>query len=252
MRRLTLASLLTLLSLSAEAQQLRFNSFAHGGTGCPSNTVAFSPTPDGQSVSVLFDVFNVQVPQHDGSNDNESPGIGRSPRRRNDASIQHRVCHLAFNVELPDGEMVEAIEVSIFNRGATILDPGVRASLHTSYIGHAGMGVNQTGPQNAKLIEKKIWGAQGRFAQEVNEDWTSTPKTAIPVRSGCARQGNRSVRFQLKNQLEVEIMGGDLTKSGLLTMDSSDVNASMKFRVLTRKCGGSLPPGRVVRRVVSR
>lgn len=247
MRRLLLTTLLTLAALDAQAQ-LRFTSFAHGGTGCPSNSVAFSPAPDGQSVSVLFDVFSVQVPQQDGNNDNEQPGIGRGLRRRNDASLQHRVCNLAFNVELPDDVMVEALEVSIFNRGATILDPGVRAALHTSYIGHAGVGIGRGQPQNAKLIEKKEWNARSG----ANEDWVSTPVTAIPVRSGCGRQGDRTLNFRLRNQLEVEIVGGDLTKSGLLTMDSSDLNASMKFRVITRKCGSNTAPGQVVRRVVRR
>lgn len=247
MRRLLLSALVSLAALDAHAQ-LRFNSFAHGGTGCPTNTVAFTPAPDGQSVSVLFDVFSVQVPQQDGINDNEQPGIGRGLRRRNDPSIQHRVCNLAFNVELPDDVMVEALEVSIFNRGATILDPGVRAALHTSYVGHAGVGIGRGQPQNAKLIDRREWNGRGG----VNEDWVSTPVTAIPVRSGCGRNGDRTLNFRLRNQLEVEILGGDLTRSGLLTMDSSDLNASMKFRVITRRCGSTSAPGTVVRRVVRR
>ena len=244
---------LSLLLLSAPAlAQLNFTSFGHSGTGCPRNSVAFSPAPDGQSVSVLFDQFSVQVPQHDGENDNEDVGPHRTPRSRRDARVQHRVCSLAFNIELTEGQMIEAIEITADNRGTTVLDPGLRASLHTYYVGHQGLGANPQSAKIGKLIELKQWGQPGRFPQPVSDDWVSRFVTAVPVRSGCAQNSNRSLRVQIKNHLEIQNTSPDATKSGLLVMDSSDLNASLRFRVLTRPCGSTSAPGRVVRRVVSR
>ena len=254
MRHFTFASFLLLISANAFAQ-LSFNSFAHGGTGCPRNTVSFSPSPDGQSVSVLFDAFQAQVPQTDGVNDNENAAgriiRGGQMRRRNDVGLQHKQCNLAFSVDLPDDQMVEALEVSIYNRGATILDPGVKASLVTAFAGQRGLLGRGAGanPNQIRVIEKRQW-----LRGPVNEDWMSTPVTAIPIQSGCARRGGeRSIRFELINNLEVEIVGDPTGKTGLITMDSSDVNGNMKFRVITRPCAGGNPaPGRVERRVVTR
>lgn len=244
---------LSMLLLSSQAlAQLNFTSFGHSGTGCPRNTVAFSPAPDGQSVSVLFDQFSVQVPQHDGENDNEDAGPHRTPRSRRDARVQHRVCSLAFNIELTDGQMVEAIEITADNRGTTELDAGLRASLHTYYVGHQGLGANPQDAKIGKLIELKQWGQPGRMPQPVSDNWVSRFVTAVPVRSGCAQNTNRSLRVQIKNHLEIQNTSPDATKAGLLVMDSSDLNASLRFRVLTRPCGSNTTPGRVIRRVVSR
>ena len=253
MRHFIIASALFCFSAFAHAQ-MSFNSFAHGGTGCPQNTVSFSPSPDGQSVSVLFDAFQAQVPQVDGNNDNENDRgrvLGRRQmRRRNDVGLQHKQCTLAFSVDLPDDQMVEALEISVFNRGATILDQGVRASLVTAFAGHRGLGGMGRGaganPHQLRVIEKRSW-ERG----PVNEDWMSTPVTAIPIRSNCSRRGGeRSVRFEMISNLEVEILGDPTGKSGIITMDSSDMNGNMKFRVITRPCGGNSAPGRVERRVV--
>ncbi len=248
MRNLLITTAL-LITASAHAQQLRFNSFAHGGTGCPSGTVAFSPTPDGSGVSVLFDAFQAQVPQVSGNNDNER-AHGRAARRRNDRGLEHKACNLSFNVDVPDEQMIEAIEVEVFNRGAAILDPGVRGSVQTVFMGHRGLGGRGqvAGHAQGRVVDRQEWGGRG---QAVSEDWISNPKTAIPIRSNCARQQERGVRFDIRNVIEAEILGRDNgNKTGLVTMDSSDVNGTLKFRIITRPCGGRTAPGRVVRRVV--
>lgn len=246
--RLILCLFGLLLSSQVHAQ-LHFASFGHAGSGCPRGSVAFSPAPDRQSVSVLFDQFSVQVPQFDGVNENDDRSPHRSPRARNDARTQHRLCSLVFNVELTPGQMVEALEVTGDNRGTTVLDPGLTASLHTYYVGHRGLG--SAPPPHAmvgKLIEMKQWGQANRHAAPVSDDWTSRFLTAVPVRSGCAQSANRSIRLEFKTHLEIQNTTADQTKTGLLVMDSTDLNASLRIRVLTRPCGSTSAPGRVVRR----
>lgn len=232
-----------LLFLSSVVKaQLVFNDFKHYGTGCPQGSLALSESPDGQSASILFDQFSAQVPQYDGDNDNAQVRNGRLRRSSNDPKIQHKACNLGFNVTIPDGKMVEALEISVYNRGSTILDPGVRASLSTIFVGSDGLRNSQ---QNVKpqvtVVERRMWGAmRNRNQIDVFDDWVSEPVQTIPIQSGCAHRSlENNIRFELKNHLEVEIMDSDLAKTGLIVMDSSDISGSLKMRVITKPCSVS-------------
>ena len=243
----SLTLLLIMIFTSHEAlAQLSFSDFQHAGTGCPQDSVAFSPSPDGQSASILFDQFMAQVPQYDGDNDNHQVTNNRLRRTSNDPRIQHKACNLAFSVDIPAGQMVEALEVSIYNRGSTILDAGTRAALSTIFVGHQGMRNLSRGikPQ-ATVLERKIWGAmRERNHVDVFDDWVSEPVHTVPIHSACS-QGNadKRIRFELKNHLEVEIMNNDLNTNGMIVMDSSDVTGSLKFRVITKPCASNTRPG---------
>lgn len=228
MRTLIITSLLSLVSTAALAQ-FEFSGFSSRGTGCPINSVSFSPSPDGQSVSVLFDNFMIQLPD---------PDLGQVPgstiRRRYDPLNATKGCSLSFNVDLQPGMMVDALEVSVFNRGATVLDQGVTASLLTKFLGFSSFG-GRVAPQSV-IIENKQWRGG------VNEDWISNPVVNIPIRSACSSASQRTLRFDMLSNLEAHIINGNTAASGLVTMDSSDVNGSMKIRVIARRCGGSVAP----------
>ena len=249
--------LVTLLAPKTYAE-LSFSDFRHAGTGCPQDTVAFSVSPDGESASILFDEFMAQVPQYDNVNDNNQVRNGRINRQSNDPRFQHKSCHLGFTVDVPDGQQVEALEVQIYNRGSTILDAGTRAALSTIFVGHQGMRATNTNAKpHAVVLERKIWGAMhDRNHIDVFDDWISEPVQRIDISSGCSNGRNdKSIRFELKNHLEVEIMNNNLSTNGMIVMDSSDVNASLKFRVITRPCqsrgyqgGGNVRPTRPPRR----
>ncbi len=222
--------------------QISFGGLSHRGTGCPQGSVAISPSPDGSSVSLLFDKFQVQVPQTDQNNDNEQ---GRR-RRRQDASLDHKACALSFTAEIPDGQMLDSIKISLYNRGAALLDQGVQGSLSTVFIGfqptqrvsgRPGRDIPGRVGGSPTVLERKIWIAR---RTDIQEDWLSQPSLTIPLQGQCATGNNRNFRFDLKNHLEVEISTGDLTKSGIVTMDSADVNGSVQITLQTRACGGRL------------
>lgn len=240
MRTLSLI-FIALISSQVVKAQMSFEDFRHSGTGCPQGTVGFSVSPDGASASILLDEFMAQVPQYDGVNDNGNVSSGRLRRTSKDPRIQHKACNLGFSVSIPEGQMVEALEVSIYNRGSTILDAGTRASLSTIFVGHQGLRNTMGGAKpSATVLERKIWGAiRDRNHVDVFDDWTSEPTHTIPVQSACANNRERSVRFELKNHLEVEIMNNNLETTGMIVMDSSDINGSLKFRVITRPCTNS-------------
>ena len=226
-----------LLFTAAAHAQLNFGALQHSGSGCRPGTVATAVSPDGQSLSVLFDSFQLQVPQYDGNNDNDQINP-RLPRRRGDHALHHRHCNLAISVDLPAGQAIEAIELSTYHRGATILDEGVTATFTTSFNGQRGLGL---GAARSRILVRKLWGG-ARAAGPVNEDWISNPVMQIPVGSGCANARDRRVNFDLRSHITAEILNGDLTRSGLVTVDSADINGSLKLRVITRPCGANSAP----------
>lgn len=226
----SIALLLALLSTTALAQ-FRFSGHSHRGSGCAQNTISFTESPDLQSISVLYDNFMVQLPDP-----LRGQVEGSTIRRRYDPLRSIKQCNLSFSVELEAGHMVEALEVTVFNRGATILDPGIRASLSTSFLGYSAFGGR--GAPQALDIEAKQWGPAG-----VQEDWLSNPTVILPIRFGCASaRGVRDIRFDMTATLDAQITNGNTALNGLVTMDSSDVNGGMKIRVVTRRCGGGMTP----------
>lgn len=239
----TLFIISTLLSfVASEAYgQFHFSGNSHRGGGCPRDTVSFSESPDGQSVSVLFDNFMVQLPD---------PDMGQIPgstiRRRYDPTRSTKGCNISFSVELEPGHMIEALEISVFNRGATYLDPGIAASLSTKFLGYSAFG--SRGAPQAVNIEAKQWGSRG-----VAEDWISNPVITLPIRSACSSsRGARDIRFDMLSTLDAQIVNGNLNASGLVTMDSSDVNGGMKIRVISRRCSGRVAPVYVPQRRIRR
>jgi hypothetical protein len=218
-----------LLSASAFAQ-VQFGGLSYRGSGCPVGSVAISPSPDGASVSILFDSFQIQVPR-------DVPP-SRRVTRANDPALDYKSCALSLTADLPAGQQVESLEISLYNRGAVILDPAVTATFSTMFMGHDGLGGVGT---NKAVLENRSWGSR---SMDVNEDWLSDPVIRVPIRSTCATHSNRQVRFMLNNHMELAITDRNLSRSGLATLDSSDINGSVKIRVVTSSCsmGQPLPP----------
>ncbi len=216
---LTAATLL--LALNSAQAQVQFGGLSYRGSGCPVGSVAISPSPDNTSVSILFDSFQLQVPRN-------LPNTGRV-NRANDPALNFKSCALSLTADLPEGQQVESLEISIFNRGAMILDSGVQGTFSTMFLGHQGLGGIGS---NKAVLENRIWHG------EANDDWVSNPVVTVPIRSACASRAARSVKFMLNNHVELAILNRDLSRSGLATVDSSDINGSVKIRLITRSCAG--------------
>jgi len=223
---LTAATLL--LALNSAQAQVQFGGLSYRGSGCPVGSVALSPSPDNTSVSILFDSFQIQVPRN-------LPNTGRM-NRANDPALDYKSCALSLTAELPEGQQVESVQISLFNRGAMILDPGVQGTFSTMFAGHTGLG-GMGG--NKVVLENRTWRG------EANDDWVSNPVINVPIRSACASRADRSVKFMLNNHMELAILNRDLSRTGLATVDSSDINGTVKMRLITRPCagGGAGNPG---------
>jgi hypothetical protein len=221
------------LSFSALAQSnIVFEQINTNGTGCPQGTVTSIVSPDGTSMSLLFDEFRVEVPNYESA---PAPTTGRGPRYNPpgaNASIYEssKACNIAFTTTLPAGRMATSISISLQARGNTMTDAGIQSYFSTILVGHRGL-ANSVGPQ-VKVIEKKMW--MGRT--EVGEDWTTDTNVTVPLKSTCASSSNRSIKFELKNHLEAKIKNNDATKSGIVTVDSNDTRGLLTFTLSTAPC----------------
>lgn len=216
--------------------QVQFNEVTYRGTGCPQGTVSTTMSPDGSTFSVLFDEFRVQVPQYDGINDNNETTRAGMPANRNTQSLQHKACALSFSAILPEGVMAESLEISLAARGATMLDQGLQGFFASILVGYDGLSRSRGRPT---IVIQKHW---RRLLNAVDENWTATPSAIIPLNSGCSRGVQKSIRFDLKNHINAEIPTNDLTKSGIISVDSVDGSGLLRFRLRTRRCGGNLSP----------
>ncbi|MES2526306.1 MAG: DUF4360 domain-containing protein [Bdellovibrionota bacterium] len=228
---LIFASLVIAASVQAQTP-VSFRGVSYAGSGCPQGTVSTATSPDGTSLSILFDEFRAEVPQYDGNNDNDSVSTRGRPNNRNTATLAHRKCALSFTADLPPGTKADSLEISFEARGATILDPGVEGSFASILVGYQGI-ANSRG--NPTVIINKHWRAR---PNPQDDNWTGVAKPLVNLNSGCSGANGKSIRFDLKNHISAEITDGNLSRHGLLSVDSNDVTGLLKFTVRTRPCGG--------------
>lgn len=215
-----------------QAQNVTFREVTYSGTGCPQGTVSTAISPDGSALSIIFDEFRAEVPQYDGNNDNEATTNRGRRNNRNTTTLSHRKCALSFTADLPPGTKADSLEISLEARGATILDPGVEGTFSSILVGYQGI-ANSRG--NPTVIINKHWRPR---PTATDDNWTAAPKPLVNLNSGCSGANGKSIRFDLKNHVQAEITDGNLSRSGILSVDSNDVTGLLKFTVRTRPCGG--------------
>lgn len=223
------------LSFSAMAQTpIIFDQVETNGSGCLPGTTSTTLASDGQSMSLIFDQFSVQVPNHDEPTPVEpSPTRGsryRPPRHSHSIFKSHKTCNISFVTNIPAGHRATAINIIVQARGNTMIDKGIRAYFSTILVGHRGL-ANSYGPI-AKVVEKKMWTGRAEFFDE----WITDTNVSVPLNSSCATASNKSIKFELKNHLEANILNMDETKEGLVTVDSNDARGMLTFTVSTAPC----------------
>ena len=222
------------LSFSAVAQSnITFDQIMTNGTGCPGGSVTSIVSPDGTSMSLLFDEFRVEVPNYE--TPTTTPTTGRGPNYKppgaNASIFEHqKTCNITFNTTLPVGQMATAISISLQARGNTMIDPGIQAYFSTILVGHRGL-ANSVGPQ-VKVVEKKMWMARS----SISEDWTTNTNATVPLKSTCSSSTNKTIKFELKNHLEAKILSNVTTKTGIVTVDSNDARGMLIFTLSTAPC----------------
>lgn len=216
MKSLLFATTLFILSDIALAQ-VNFNNVTYSGSGCPQGTVSTAVSPDGSSLSILFDEFRAEVPQQSNGN----------------PFIDQKNCALSFTASLPPGTQADSLEISMQARGATILDQGAEGYFASILVGYNGLARSRGAPT---MIATKQW-RNRRRATSVDENWVETPKPVVMIQSACSGAQGKDIRFDLKNHVTAEITDGNLSKQGMITVDSNDITGFLKFTLRTRPCG---------------
>ncbi len=194
------------------------------GTGCPAGSTSTILTPDKKTITVLFDAFSVEVPQFDGDNDNEEISDEHpQAARRSDKEVDHKVCHMILTSKLPVNYNLKSLDVSMDMRGYSFANKGVKLAFKSFFQNFEGLVRSRA---KKKTLVMKKWGG------EVDENWTISNRIKIPINSKCAHITERAIKINYTNVLKAQMQKRNVSnlRSGLLSMDSSDIVGQLKFK----------------------
>ena len=113
MTNIMISFALVLIGTLAQAQQLQLGNPAYGGTGCPSGTASAVLSPDNQSLSIIFDAYQVAASRVSGK------------------SFDRKSCNLAIPVTIPQGYSLAIYSVDY--RGFNHLPDGANSEFDVEY-----------------------------------------------------------------------------------------------------------------------
>lgn len=168
----------------------------HAGSGCPSDTVSATLSPDKKSLSILFDDYLVEA----------GPSIGKKMARKN--------CQLAIPVHVPNGFSVSLMSVDY--RGYLFL-PRRAQSVFTAEYFFAGI----RGPR-----------LQKRFRGGMDDDYMISEKLVILADSWskCGEDVNLRIATSMR------LRNTDRREDAMATVDSIDMKSGILYKLQYRKC----------------
>ncbi|WP_113247475.1 DUF4360 domain-containing protein [Pararhizobium sp.] len=137
---------------TAYADDISLGVPGYGGSGCPSDSVSATISPDGKALSLLFDNYVVEAGGETGK------------------SFDRKTCNVAIPVHVPQGRSVSVLAIDY--RGFNQLPRGARSQFNVEYFfaGARGPSFTQTftGPRekdylisNKLVADALIWSACG-------------------------------------------------------------------------------------------
>lgn len=186
-----------LLSLTAQADDISLGMPAYGGSGCPQGTASAVLTPDAKTLSILFDVYQVQAGR----------GTGTNFMRKN--------CNIAIPVHIPQGYSVSVLAVDY--RGFNHLPSGAHSQFDVEYFFAGSRGPKFTKPFHGPL-------EADYFIQN------NLVASAI-VWSACGVDVNLRTNSSLRVQTP-----SSASPMAYSTVDSEDVRAAIIYRLQWRRC----------------
>lgn len=231
MKKLSPKNLFALICLSLLSHesfaQFQIKNIRLGGSGCPSETTQIVMAPDLSSASLIFSQFESRVPNLD-----IGPKVSRNINTLN--------CNIFLEIDVPNGEQLESLDISYDMRGFVGLDKGVVGSFKSHLVSANGLGVESQirGPQ---LLTEKSW-SQSFNSQD--EDFILNSNKTIKTPSFCGRGNLKdTVSIRLQQNLTTQILNGfEHISQGSITVDTSDFMGSLKIKATTAICrqGGSI------------
>jgi hypothetical protein len=140
------------MASAAQADDISLGTPGYGGSGCPSDSVSATISPDGKALSLLFDNYIVEAGGDTGK------------------SLDRKTCNVAIPVHVPQGRSVSVLAIDY--RGFNQLPRGARSQFNVEYFfaGRSGPAFTKTfnGPvekdyliSNKLVAESLIWSACG-------------------------------------------------------------------------------------------
>jgi hypothetical protein len=195
----------SLLGAGAFAQDLTLGTPSYGGRGCPLGTASATLSPDGTSVSVIFDAFSAQA------------GGGRVIKDFKD-------CSLELPVTLAPGRMARVLNVDYRGFAGLPRDSRMNLSVETRVV--------QSG-HGRFLPIRKSFAASGEY----NSDFFFS----VPVNAFIEQCGG-ATKFQFITSLQVEagrFIGRSMrpiADQAVVTLDSIDVGPAIEVDLAVTPC----------------
>lgn len=194
---LTLLSMAMLAAAPVQAQDdISLGEPGYGGSGCPQGSASTILSPDGKSLSILFDEFLVEA--------------GGESRKR----TARKTCNIAIPVHVPQGFSVSIIDVDY--RGYVSLPSRARAMFSAEYF-FAG----QRGPRYRKT-----------FRGFTDDEFLISNKLGVHalVWSKCGADVNLRVNAGMMVQTN------RYQDEALAMVDSADFQAGIVYKLQWKKC----------------
>jgi hypothetical protein len=200
--------LLTLMLTSTAAQAdfgrvdgIWLGSPTSGGTGCPAGTASAAASPDGSSVSILFDQYEVRAGGMTGK------------------TMDRKTCDIVIPMTLPQGYSVSILAIDY--RGFNNLPRGAQSRFDVEYFFAGSHGPGFT---------KNFYGdLSDNFLIHNNIAAEST------VWSSCGASVN------LRTNTALLVQTNRMSQEALASVDSADVSASVVYQLQWRRCDGNTP-----------
>ncbi|TNF04056.1 MAG: DUF4360 domain-containing protein [Deltaproteobacteria bacterium] len=199
----TMTSLLALLMLSAAPVQanddISLGEPGYGGSGCPQGSASAILSPDGKSLSILFDEFMVEA--------------GGATRK----TVARKTCNIAIPVHVPQGFSVSIVDIDY--RGFNSLPSGASSQFTAEYF-FAG----QRGPRYAKS-----------FRGALDDEFLIQNRLGLQalVWSKCGADVNLRVNASMM------VRTNRYKQDALAMVDSADVQAGIRYQLQWKRCDSS-------------
>lgn len=172
----------------------------YGGSGCPQGTASATLSPDGTSLSVLFDQFVVEA--------------GGATMKR----VDYKSCNLAIPVNIPQGYSVSIFQVDY--RGFNALPIGARSQLTNDYFFQT-----TSGPSRTIRLAKSFMGPN-------NNDYQTTDGIMVNalVWTPCGDQATLRINSNMR------VFANSRMEQAMSTVDSADISAGLIYHIQWRRC----------------
>lgn len=242
---LTILLLGLLLPSNVLAQTSTFSKVEARGTGCPLGSTDIVTSPDGESISVLFNEMIIELPNVDGDNDNDVDVDGQGRASRFNRSLVQKICNILIQADLPADHKVDSIDVKIDFRGSTFMDQGTTAFFHSQLVNTEGPGRRKEPRRD--FVARKIW-REG----PVEDDWTISSNRNIKINGNCSRRGDSTSTFNLRNIIRASLtpQGQRLDSYVYIGLDTADIIGKMELKVNSSSCRGGGRPTRPTKPII--